>query len=158
MAIIGFEPRKDTGPRLSTTLKLRIPPDPRHARTVRDAIIGFAALQGVSDGDLESLLFAIGEALANAIEHANAKAEIDVTCRIDDDQIVAQVIDFGNGTLRLPRAPVPLPEGLVERGRGIPIMQRCTDIFSVESLPGEGTAVTLGRYRRAYRQESGTAS
>jgi len=151
---LDYKNRKDTNSALSRTLKLRIPPDPRHARTVRDAITGFAALQGVHDGDVESLLFAVGEALANAIEHAKAQAEIDVTCRIDDRQIVTQIVDFGRGFAQLPGAAMPLPEGLVERGRGIPIMQRCTDIFTVESLPGEGTAVTLGRFR-SRRQESG---
>jgi len=132
------------------TLHLRIPPDPVFARTVRDAIVGFGSLQGIDENDLESLLFAVGEALANAIEHSASGEDIEIFAEIDEARIVATVIDRGRGLKALPTEPAPLPEGLSERGRGIPIMQRCTDIFNVKSTPGHGTAITLGRWRRAY--------
>ncbi len=129
-------------------LHLRIPPDPRHARTVRDALTGFAALQGLTEEDREALLFAVGEALANAIEHAQSRRDLEVSASADDERIVARVVDFGRGLPATPAERVALPGGLAERGRGIPIMQRCTDLFAVESVPGEGTTVTLERLRR----------
>ena len=129
-------------------LQLRIPPDPHYARTVRDAVMGFALLHGIAQSDLEALLFAIGEALANAIEHARSARDLEVVATIDDDHILASIIDFGRGLPALPADDAPLPSALSERGRGIPIMQRCTDFFSVESRPGAGTVVTLGRFRR----------
>ncbi len=130
------------------SLHLRIPPDPRFARTVRDAIIGFGLLHDIPEGDLEPLLFAVGEALANAIEHSSSGKDIEVLAEVDDQQFVATVIDYGRGLTAIPREITQLPDVLSERGRGIPIMQRCTDFFDVRSEPGDGTAVVLGRRRR----------
>jgi anti-sigma regulatory factor (Ser/Thr protein kinase) len=130
------------------SLQVRIPPDARHARTVRDALIAFSSLHGVGEGDLEALLFAVGEALANAIEHGAPSHDIDVTVEIDPSAIRASIADHGSGLAVVPKGLAPLPEGLIERGRGIPIMQRCTDRFEVESIPGEGTTVTMVRLRR----------
>lgn len=132
------------------TLHLRIPPHAAFARTVRDAIIGFGRLHGIGESDLESLLFAVGEALANAIEHSATGLDIEVFAEIDDRQITATVVDYGQGLAAIPQRPAPLPESLSERGRGIPIMQRCTDFMNVKSTPGHGTAITMGRWRREY--------
>ncbi len=139
------------------TLHLSIPPDPAFARTVRDALIGFGRLNHVGDGDVESLLFAVGEALANAIEHSASGRDIEVFAEIESDRIVATVVDYGQGLAVNAYEPVALPEALVERGRGIPIMQRCTDFMNVKSAPGVGTAITMGRWRRAYENTGRTS-
>jgi anti-sigma regulatory factor (Ser/Thr protein kinase) len=130
------------------TLTIRIPPDGRHARTVRDALIAFASLHGVSEADQEAMLFAVGEALANAIEHGAPDGDIKVTIEIDNRLISARIADEGQGFGDMPLGQAPLPETYAERGRGIPIMQRCVDLCEVESAPGSGTVVTLGRFRR----------
>ncbi|HUZ48529.1 MAG TPA: ATP-binding protein [Candidatus Dormibacteraeota bacterium] len=148
MATQFNHPKKRAAHGDMSTLHLRVPPDPRYARTVRDAIVGFAGIHEIRDEDLESLLFAVGEALANAIEHAASQDDIEVLCEVDRERIVATVIDRGKGYRRVPTGIVPLPADLSERGRGIPIMQRCTDFFDVLSLPDRGTAVRLGRFRR----------
>ena len=136
----------------SPTLPVRIPPDARHARTVRDALIAFSSFHGVSDADLEAMIFAVGEALANAIEHGAPAKDIDVDVAIEVDLINARVIDQGSGLARSPVGLAPLPDGLCERGRGIPIMQRFADHVDMQSIPGKGTVVTLVRYRRASRR------
>ncbi|HEY5340476.1 MAG TPA: ATP-binding protein [Candidatus Aquilonibacter sp.] len=144
------------------SLFVRIPPDARHARTVRDALIAFSSLHDVGEADLEALLFAVGEALANAIEHGAPAIDIDVKLEIDPELISARVTDYGTGFQEdnIPNGYTPLPDGLAERGRGIPIMQRYADRFEVESMPGHGTVVTLVRYRRnpAVHQEDGAIS
>ena len=136
------DPRRDGGP----SLKVRIPPNARYGKSVRDRIITFANNYQISRHDLEPFIFAVGEALANAIEHSGSDDIIEVRCQIEGGKIIATVIDSGKGfaTDTLPR----LPDEFSERGRGLPIMQRCTDIFSVRSVPGKGTAVVLGRYLR----------
>jgi anti-sigma regulatory factor (Ser/Thr protein kinase) len=51
----------------------------------------------------------------------------------------------------LPREKVQgahLPDPSAERGRGFPIMQRCTDFFEIRTFPTGGVAVVLGRYLR----------
>lgn len=133
------------------SLELTIPPDPRFARTVRDALIAFAAYHGIAAMDAESLLFAVGEALANAVEHADSASDIFIRCEIDEDRIVATIVDSGRGFTGISGEKAPLPDALEERGRGLPIMQRCTDFLAVETMPGKGTAVTLGRYRKNRR-------
>ncbi len=139
-------------------IRLHVPPDPRYARTVRDAIIAFTSLHAVAAEDVEPLLFAIGEALANAIEHAGCTADIEVFAELDHEMITARITDSGSGITHVPRGTTPLPHGLAEGGRGIPIMQRCADVFDMEALPGVGTVVTLGRVLRKSAQDSAVAS
>jgi anti-sigma regulatory factor (Ser/Thr protein kinase) len=127
---------------------VRIPPNARFGKSVRDEVITFANRHRIGRQDLDEFIFAVGEALANAIEHSGSSDIIEVRCQIEGDKIIATVIDSGRGfeTQRVPEKP--LPDALSERGRGLPIMQRCTDIFAVRSVPGKGTAVVLGRYLR----------
>ena len=149
---------RDDGRPPTRSLHLRIPPDPRYARTVRDALVGFALLHDIPESDLEALLFAVGEALANAMEHALSGKDIEVFAEVDDERFVATVVDYGRGFTSVPHEREPLPSPTAERGRGIPIMQRCTDFFDVRSEPGNGTAVVLGRFRRSRDTERQTAS
>ena len=74
------------------------------------------------------------------------------------DQRGETVIDGGRGVTRGGADGIiaPLPEPMAEGGRGIPIMQRCTDMFSMRALPGGGTGVVLGLLRRI--QENHAAS
>jgi len=130
------------------TLHIRIPPDARHARAVREALVAFATLHDVLQADQEALLFAVGEAIANAIEHGAPSGDIDVIIEIDPRLICARVVDRGRGFWDTPIGFAPLPDAFSERGRGIPIMQRCVDLCDVVSMPGSGTTVTLGRFRR----------
>ncbi|HEY1429351.1 MAG TPA: ATP-binding protein [Candidatus Tumulicola sp.] len=132
-------------------LQLRLPPLPRSARTGRDAFAALARFHDVAPSDIESLTFALGEALANAIEHAACDAEIEVSVTIDSRTIVATVRDRGRGIARPPNdGSLPFPDITAEGGRGFPIMQRCTDFFEVWTTPGDGTVVTLGRRRRDF--------
>ncbi|MGR4065802.1 MAG: ATP-binding protein [Vulcanimicrobiaceae bacterium] len=126
-------------------VRLRIPPTAPRAQEVRAVVTSFAKLQGVRSRDLESLIFAVGEALANAIEHAGSE-EIEVRCSVDEGLLQVSIADSGRGFDAVPKKRLPLPDALSERGRGIPIMQRCTDVFRVRSLPGGGTEVVLGCY------------
>ncbi|MGZ3499026.1 MAG: ATP-binding protein [Vulcanimicrobiaceae bacterium] len=129
-------------------LKVRIPPNARFGRSVRQEVISFAHQYAIDRDDLDEFIFAIGEALANAIEHSGSNDIIEVRCQIEDDKILATIIDSGTGFETEPVPNIPLPDELSERGRGLPIMRRCTDIFAVHSVPGKGTAVVLGRYLR----------
>jgi serine/threonine-protein kinase RsbW len=134
--------------RPGATLRLQIPPEPRYARYVRERVIGFASSYNLGGEDVRDFLTALGEALANAMEHAGCSDAIEVTCwLVGTDQFLATVVDKGKGfTMAPPEAEPRLPGIDSERGRGLPIMRRCTDIFAVRSEPGKGTSVILGRY------------
>lgn len=138
------------------TLKVRIPPNARFSGNVRREVMSFAGRFELSREELEEFIFAVGEALANAIEHSRSTDVIEVRCQIENDKIVATVVDSGAGFRTGTVPKVDLPDMLSERGRGLPIMRRCTDIFAVHSIPGRGTAVVLGRYLQNRRKEQGT--
>jgi anti-sigma regulatory factor (Ser/Thr protein kinase) len=126
-------------------LRLSVPPDPRLGGFVRQELLTFAASAGIRDADLGDFMAAVGEALANAIEHAHTQEPIEVSAWLLDDRLFAAVRDRGIGFPVTDRSLAKaLPDAFAERGRGLPIMQRCADVCSVRSAPGEGTRVTLG--------------
>lgn len=130
--------------------RLCVPPDARYVANVRQALVAFGERHRVASHELEKLLLAVGEAMANAVEHAGSTHDIEVQCRVDDREIVATIIDSGRGVDR-PVADdtiMPMADPMSEGGRGIPIMQRCTDIFAIRPLPGGGTGVVLGLLRQ----------
>lgn len=129
-------------------LEVRVPPQPHLSRVVREGVGDFARKHHIGAEDLAEFLTALGEALANAIEHARVDEPISVEVRIDRDRIVATVRDSGVGFATEPAADPKLPDPQAERGRGLPIMRRCSDIFAVTSVPGMGTVVVVGRYLR----------
>jgi anti-sigma regulatory factor (Ser/Thr protein kinase) len=131
----------------------RIPPVPHSSRRVREDVSAFAYRLGIVGSELDEFLTALGEALANAIEHSGAAAPIEVDCHASVERIVATVRDFGVGFRgNLERAK--LPPSRSERGRGLAIMRHCSDIFAVRSVPGGGTCVVVGRYLRFGRGTS----
>jgi anti-sigma regulatory factor (Ser/Thr protein kinase) len=130
------------------TLRLQVPADARYAKYVRARVSGFASGHVVEDEDLREFLTAVGEALANALEHSQSSDSIDITCWFDGDRLIARISDAGVGFAAPddPRAIATLPHVYSEHGRGMAIMDRCTDIFAVKSAPGMGTTVILGRH------------
>jgi anti-sigma regulatory factor (Ser/Thr protein kinase) len=138
-------------------LHLSIPPLPRFAGTARRAFSKFAGFHRVGRRDVENLLFALGEAIANAIAHAQTGDAIEIHIQMHGDSIVAIVSDRGCGFADPPQGPFSMPSLYAQAGRGFAIMQLCTDFLEVESKAGAGTVVTLGRYRRD-RQELETVS
>jgi serine/threonine-protein kinase RsbW len=133
-------------------LRLSIPPLPRFAGTARRVLSNFAGFHRLAAGDAEYMVFALGEAIANAIQHAETRDAIEIRISLEGDAVVARVADRGQGFATPPCGPVALPSVFAEAGRGFAIMQRCTDFLDVCSEPGGGTIVTMGRYRRATQE------
>src|SRR5579872_7427951 len=78
-------------------LKVRFPPNARLSGSVRREVMSFAARFQVSRQELDDFIFAVGEALANAIEHSQSSDVIEVRCEIEEDKIVATIVDSGAG-------------------------------------------------------------
>lgn len=130
-------------------LRLLIPPDATFGRYVRSRIASFAAASGIVDCDLDDFMTGIGEALANAIEHSGTRRPIEVTAWLADrHELLATIVDAGVGFAADEANPHLPADDLAERGRGLSIMRRCSDVFTIRSAPGQGTAVTLGRFLR----------
>ena len=96
---------------------------------------------GVADRDGTDILIAIGEASANAFEHATAgrddgqePVQITVTVRVTRARLEATVAD--TGSWRAPRAQPGT------RGNGIPFMHALMDSVDI-STSERGTTVTM---------------
>ncbi len=126
-------------------LRLSVPPSPKFGTYVRREVIAFAHRQGIDERDLPDFISAIGEALANAIEHARTQQSIEVSAwLLGDDRLYASVKDRGIGFTPNDRpAALSLADAGSERGRGLAIMRCLADVLSVRSAPGQGTCVTL---------------
>ena len=111
---------------------------------MRREIVAFAHAQGIEDVEVADFIAAIGEALANAVEHAHTHKPIEITAWVLDDRLFASVCDHGIGFAQSEHPSKRLPDAYAERGRGLPLMHRIADVFNVRSTPGEGTRVTLG--------------
>jgi anti-sigma regulatory factor (Ser/Thr protein kinase) len=132
---------------VKAVLNFRVPTEPRFASVVRQAVSEFAGANGIGRDDLAHFLTALGEAIANAIEHAHSHHGITIDVRIDRKAIVAKIEDGGIGFTAV-GLDAKLPDVDAERGRGLAIMRRCSDIFTISSEPGGGTAIVIGRYLR----------
>jgi anti-sigma regulatory factor (Ser/Thr protein kinase) len=93
------------------------------ARQARSAITAFARgwLRGRDLTDFEG---AVGEVLANAVEHGGGP-EITVRCYFDCGRVVAEIEDHGAGFL--PPQAIRAPVGGAPRGYGLFIMHRLLD-------------------------------
>lgn len=126
-------------------LRLSIAPDPKLGGSVRQAIVAFARDQSIEAPDLTDFVTAVGEALANAIEHSHTPEPIAIVVWVLDDRLFASVSDRGVGFQPNEQAQTAsLSDTYAERGRGLAIMRRFADVLSVRSSPGQGTRVTLG--------------
>ncbi|HXF33495.1 MAG TPA: ATP-binding protein [Candidatus Acidoferrales bacterium] len=132
----------------TSTLNLKIPATPRCSGLARKKVAAFAAEQRLDPDGAREFVAAIGEALANAIEHSRSRV-VEIACWVEgSEKLIATVVDSGCGFSVVPEGPVHLPPPHAERGRGLPIMRRYSDVFSVHTELGRGTTVVLGRKLR----------
>lgn len=139
------------GEAVMTELRLRLVPDPALLAPTRRQVRRWAEENRIAEERSERLLLAVGEALANSMEHALAAARvtrpaelrdqdepsITLDLRLDDrGRIVARVCDPGPW-----REPGSRPAGL--RGRGLALMRRAMGRVEVVRRPDDGTVVTL---------------
>ncbi len=139
-------------PTPKAVLAFNASPQPDLPRAVRHSVAAVARDRGIGEDDIANFLAALGEAVANAIEHANADTPVRIEIAFDDVAMTASVVDGGTGFV-LGGNGDALPEHKSERGRGIPIMRRCCDAFEITSAPGAGTAVILRRNLRTVRKD-----
>ena len=126
-----------------TLLELRIPPSPWNAGVVRDQLIGVGKAMSMSEEDLEDFVTAVGEAFANAVVHAHTNDSIEIDVNVDERHtLIAMVRDRGTGIEGAAIAE-RLPPAAAERGRGIPLMRRCSSSFAISTHPAGGTLVVM---------------
>ncbi len=97
---------------------------------LRRSLAHFLAQQGVNENDRYAILLAVGEAAANAVEHAYLidPGLVSVRAERDGDTLVVDVNDGGRWK------PV---ERRDERGRGIKIMRALMDRIEIRTMQAE---------------------
>jgi serine/threonine-protein kinase RsbW len=108
----------------------------------RRTALQFARSLGLPEECEEDLTYAVGEALANAVEHGfRERTYFSIRCWRDDDvAIVVEVEDDGTGFD--PDAP-NVSDEIAERGYGISIMRSMVDEVSFQR---NGRLVRLHKY------------
>ncbi len=127
-------------PRLGDQFRLELPPEPRQLASMRTLMRRWLSHAGAPEEDEAEILMAVGEAAANAIEHAglSPRQVFTLTGLVADSGVEITITDPGSWR-----------EGSGEgRGRGMPLMKQLMD--SVElTHTDEGTTVTMKRRLRA---------
>jgi anti-sigma regulatory factor (Ser/Thr protein kinase) len=112
----------------------------------REFIRGRAREAGFADERIFDIVVAASEAMANAVEHAPIKGNVEVRTLLFSDRLEVQV--EGPGEFRAP------PDGRKERsgrGLGLPLMAKLADDLALCSGPGCSTLVSLTFYRPGRR-------
>jgi serine/threonine-protein kinase RsbW len=117
----------------------------------RRLLIGTMETAGVDPDISYDISLALGEACANAVEHA-ANGEYSVTARIDGDRCRIEVADrgpgFPRGTAVLPAGravPRPPAEHHAESGRGLHLIEALVDHVRFHNRPGRGAVVSFDK-------------
>lgn len=112
---------------------------------------------GLDEEQEQWLELAVREAVANAIIHGNGEdrdKRVTMTVRCDDDELVVEIGDEGEGfdpeKLPDPRQPENL---LRPNGRGIFYMKKCMDSIDYDFRP-TGTVVTMRKQLSHHTEEA----
>jgi anti-sigma regulatory factor (Ser/Thr protein kinase) len=125
-----------------TLLHLEVPPNALNVRKVRAELVRVASDISMSKEALQDFVTAVGEALANAIEHAITVDPIEIDVKTRRKGIVAVVRDHGRGIDPL-QITDRLPPATSEHGRGIPLMARCVSSMAISQAQDGGTIIEL---------------
>ena len=122
-------------PQLSESFRLEMPPEPRQLSAMRALLRRWLNHADATDEDVAEILAGVGEASANAIEHAGLTPRQVFTLEgtVVDGEVELKIADPGRW-----RAT-----GAEGRGRGMPLMRELMDSVDVTHTEGEGTTVTL---------------
>jgi PAS domain S-box-containing protein len=119
---------------------LAVVPDLAESARVRSSLRETAERLGFPEERIFDIQVAVGEALANAIEHAHGAGEIEVRAAVLYDGL--EVTVRGAGDFHVPRGN----EKREHRGLGLPLMATLSDHLAFYSVPDGGTLVALTFY------------
>jgi anti-sigma regulatory factor (Ser/Thr protein kinase) len=116
-------------------LRIIFPSKPRYATKARRAVVMYLTSIGVGENDLVELEQAVGEAIANAVEHGFREGSyFEIRASVDDGNLRIEVEDDGPGF-----EPQQMSEPRDVRGFGITVMR---------TLVGRVTFLKRGRLIR----------
>jgi anti-sigma regulatory factor (Ser/Thr protein kinase) len=136
---------------MEVRLSLSLPRDASTVPKTRGVLDAALALFSVSRECRDDIALAVGEACANAVEHAADGADYEVTVTIRDDRCVIDVIDDGVGVAE----PVDLEAGPdAETGRGLRIIRALADVVEFRRDRNHGAALRIVKlFKRGTAQQ-----
>ena len=114
----------------------------------RLAIASFCSLRDVDIEQIADIKTAVSEAVTNCVVHAypDGVGEIEIECKIIDNDITISVMDYGIGidNIELAKKPFYTSKPNEDRsGMGFTVMEGFMDRLDINSTPGKGTKVSL---------------
>ena len=125
----------------SRAFRRSFPARAEELRLLRSDVREWLEAQGIPSSERNDIVLALGEACANAVEHAygtDPGGEIDVEITNVMNDVTVSVRDYGAWR----KKEVHEPAGDAERGRGYMIMRAVSERLDVDAGLG-GTTVTL---------------
>ena len=123
--------------------------EPSNLAEARKYVADKAACCHFNDQEIFDIKLAVGEALANAVEHGSPKGsrnEITVTCYCNKNDLMIAVSDQGSFRKIL---PVGNSNDVDYRGRGILLMLALMDKVSIDESENGTTVYLTKRYHSA---------
>jgi serine/threonine-protein kinase RsbW len=127
---------------MEVTLTLSLPRDRQTVPLTRRILDAALALFAVSRDCRSDIGLAVGEACANAVEHATAGAEYKVRVTIQEDRCVIDVLDDGAGVGVEP-ADMPEADPDDEAGRGLRIIRALADAVELRRGNPRGAGLRI---------------
>jgi serine/threonine-protein kinase RsbW len=139
---------------MEVRLALSLPRDRATVPLTRRVLDSALTVLDITEDCRDDIGLAIGEACANAVQHAKQGTEYGVTVTIHDDQCVIDVVDDGaadNAPATVSAVPEADPDD--ETGRGLRIIRALSDAVELRRRSRGGVALrivkTLTRQPRA---------
>jgi stage II sporulation protein AB (anti-sigma F factor) len=134
--------------KIDNEMKLEFPSKSQNESFARSVVAAFISQLDPTLEELAEVKTAVSEAVTNAIIHGyeNSSGKVTIECKIEDDRLTVEVVDYGKGIedVNLARQPLYTSKPEFERsGMGFTVMETFMDTLEVESEPGKGTRVIM---------------
>ena len=135
---------------MEDTVRLTVPGKPEYVGTVRLAVSHIASQADFDIEAIEDIKVAVSEACTNAVCHGESSQEnpYDVICSLHEDKLVITVEDKAGG-FDIEKYEQPGSDVISDSGLGIFVIQAMMDEVDISSVIGEGTSITMVKYRQA---------
>ncbi len=134
---------------------LFMPRDAASVPVIRQVLDSCLATLGVSPDTRTDIALALGEACANAVQHAGPGFEYEVLVTARDGRCIIEVVNTVDGAEPVPAgAALGPPPATAEHGRGLKIIDAVTDNLQ---LTGDGHARTTVHFEKALSWLPGAA-
>ncbi|WP_344620115.1 ATP-binding protein [Dactylosporangium salmoneum] len=125
---------------MEVRLSLSLPRDRTTVPLTRRVLDAALAVFSVTKDCRDDIGLAVGEACANAVQHAGMGSDYEVTVTIQEDRCIIDVVDDGTG---LDTAEMPEPEPDAESGRGLRIIHALADMVELHRRQPRGMALRI---------------